>query len=100
MSPLRLLKTFPQAVPILLALFWLGGTVKGMTMLWDYENAPGIAGAPPQSWPLTSVFHRPVDRSTLVMAVHPQCPCTRASLAELAILLTRLHGRMVAYVLF
>ena len=37
---------------------------------------------------------------TLVMAVHPQCPCTRASLAELALIMARLKGRLRAHVLF
>jgi hypothetical protein len=36
----------------------------------------------------------------LVMAVHPYCPCSRASLGELALLMTRLHGRISACVLF
>jgi len=95
-----LLKAFPQAVPILLGFVWLVGAVKGMTMLWDYENTPGTAGSAPQQWPHKSAFLRPVDRSTLVMTVHPKCPCTRASLNELALLMTRLHGRIAVYVLF
>ena len=37
---------------------------------------------------------------TLVMAVHPRCPCTRASLSELALIMARLEGRIRAHVLF
>jgi hypothetical protein len=33
------------------------------------------------------------------MAVHPRCPCTRASLAELGRLMARSQGRLVAQVL-
>src|SRR5262249_29850459 len=36
----------------------------------------------------------------LVMLAHPMCPCTRASLAELARLSRRLEGRVTTHVLF
>ncbi|MGH9361550.1 MAG: RedB protein, partial [Thermoanaerobaculia bacterium] len=38
-------------------------------------------------------------RSTLLMFAHPHCPCTRASVAELARLMPRLGDRLTAYVL-
>jgi hypothetical protein len=34
------------------------------------------------------------------MAAHPQCPCTRASVAELAQLMAHVQGKVQAYVLF
>jgi glyoxylase-like metal-dependent hydrolase (beta-lactamase superfamily II) len=34
------------------------------------------------------------------MLAHPNCPCTRASLAELEILTAKLQGRLSAFVLF
>ena len=34
------------------------------------------------------------------MLAHPRCPCTRASIGELAILMNRLKGRVRATVLF
>jgi hypothetical protein len=37
---------------------------------------------------------------TLVMLAHPRCPCTRASIAELAKIMTAAQGRLHAYVLF
>ena len=40
------------------------------------------------------------NRDTLIMFVHPQCPCTRASLEELNRLLARSQGRVDAQVLF
>ena len=43
---------------------------------------------------------RPANRYTLVLAVHPHCPCTRASLDELAVIMTRGSGRVAARVLF
>ena len=34
------------------------------------------------------------------MIAHPECPCTRASVAELAEVIARAHGKILAYVLF
>ncbi len=37
---------------------------------------------------------------TLVMIAHPRCPCTRATLGELARLMAKAQGRLKTYVLF
>jgi hypothetical protein len=34
------------------------------------------------------------------MAIHPHCPCSRASIGELAILMAHNHGRLAAFVVF
>ena len=39
-------------------------------------------------------------KATLIMTAHPQCVCTRASLAELAKLMERVRDRLSAHVLF
>ena len=33
------------------------------------------------------------------MAIHPMCPCTRATVSELALVLTRCEGQVEVYVL-
>lgn len=72
----------------------------GLTLLWGYENTSGAAAAPPAQWPLDSGIHLATDRATLVVLVHPHCPCTRASIGELARLMTQAQGRVTAYALF
>lgn len=79
---------------------WLVGVVGGFGLLSNYANAPGIAGTPPQKWPGESHLLRATDRSTLVMLVHPHCPCSRASMGELARLMAQSESRLTAYVLF
>ena len=79
---------------------WLIGVAGGLGLLWNYSNAPGVAGVPPSKWPADSHIQRPTDRATLVMVVHPHCPCTRASMGELARLMAQTEGRVNAYVLF
>src|SRR5688500_19194399 len=63
---------------------WLGGIVVGLTMLGRYDTTAGASGLAPPSWPRASRIHLSEQHHTLVMFAHPRCPCTRASLGELA----------------
>ena len=51
-------------------------------------------------WPESSRLRRVSDKHHLVMFAHPRCPCTRASIGELALIMARVHGRLTADVLF
>ncbi len=80
---------------------WFLTVSAGVAFLWNYENTPGAAAAAaPDQWPANSQIQRATDRATLVMMVHPHCPCTRASVGELARLMAQTQGRVTAYVLF
>ena len=72
----------------------------GIRLLWNYENTPGSVAAAPSTFPSDSGVRLATDLPTLVMLVHPHCPCTRASIGELARLMTQAQGRVTAYVLF
>ena len=84
---------------IVLAVVWVGAIAYGLTVVLHYDNKPGAVGQVPGDWPQSSLL-RPSDRDTLVMIAHPQCPCTRASIGELARVMARVQGQMKAYVLF
>lgn len=79
---------------------WLMVVGVGLSVLWGYENTPGGAAEPPRQWPADSRIRRQPGRATLVMMAHPHCPCTRASIGELASLMAHSQGRLTAYVLF
>ena len=79
---------------------WLSATVVGTGFLWDYENTPGKASAAPARWPEASRLRLSDEGATLVLLAHPHCPCTRASIGELARLMAQAEGRVKAYVLF
>lgn len=79
---------------------WLLIVGAGVGLLWKYESTPGVAAATPARWPSGSSIKPDADRATLVMLAHPHCPCTRASIGELARLMTQARGRVTAYVLF
>lgn len=79
---------------------WLVVIGSGLWILWDYENTPGIAAEAPRQWPQESKIQPAHDHATLIMLAHPHCPCTRASIAELASIMAHSQGRLTAYVLF
>ncbi len=89
----------PWLIPIAFTV-WLVLAVSGMAALWDYSSRPGVAGTPPAQWPAGSVLARSTRQFTLVMFVHPICPCTRASIGELAILMAHAGGRLRSYLVF
>lgn len=65
--------------------------------LTSYAAAPAPVQAGPERWPDEAGSLDP-DRLTLVMWVHPRCPCTRASATELAELMARVSDRVRAIV--
>ena len=78
---------------------WLATVACGLSIFLNYDNKPGRVGAVPQTWPASQI-ERANDCATLVMLAHPRCPCTRASIGELAQIMSQVQGKVVAYVLF
>jgi hypothetical protein len=68
-------------------LAWAAVAVLGFWGLALYETRPGTEADPPPDWPDRSRLPRDPDRATLLMFLHPHCPCSHASLEELAELL-------------
>jgi hypothetical protein len=96
-----MMKAKPKIIlTLLLGLAWAGSAVLGGHALLKYENSPGSVGRVSSSWSSDPAVQLANDRPTLVMAAHPQCPCTRASVAELAQLMAHVQGKVRAYVLF
>jgi hypothetical protein len=87
--------------PVLIALLamWLLAVIVGLGRLGVYANAAGPAGTPPPVWPPDSRVARPARGATLLLFAHPHCPCSRASISELARLMTKGHGRVTATVM-
>jgi hypothetical protein len=87
-------------VTALLGIAWIATVAVGLRFLLNYETSPGLVGAVPGTWPATSEIRHADDRPTLVMLAHPQCPCTGASMGELAQVMAQVQGKVRAYVLF
>jgi hypothetical protein len=61
---------------------------------------PATQGKAPSQWPAETGIVFAEGKSNLVLFAHPQCPCSRATMEELAVILTQSGGRMKAHVLF
>ncbi len=81
----------------LLIVVWLSSVAGGMGLLLQYKQTPGKVAEAPSVWPEGSVVKLHPERATLVMLLHPRCPCSRASVEELAKLLTRAGGSLDAH---
>jgi hypothetical protein len=81
-------------------LFWAFAVGAGLEWMWTYSATPGTAAPPPATWPSGATPARPTATPSLVMFVHPRCPCSRASLAELGGIMERNQGKLAAQVLF
>ena len=79
---------------------WLVAIACGMGLLIDYENRPGDEGEIASLWPDRSQVELSHERYTLLLFAHPRCPCTRATLDELAWVMTRCRDKFQATVLF
>jgi len=82
------------AVGVVWAIFVVGG----MHALLSYENTPGAAADPNATWPAQSRIPRTPGLPTIVVFGHPKCPCTRATIGELAMMMALLQDRARAVV--
>jgi hypothetical protein len=78
---------------------WIGCVVTGFALLQNYAATAGAAHAPREEAIAQLATHRRANHGLVIMAVHPECPCTEASLGELGDLLARSMGRCDAVIL-
>ena len=69
----------------------------GMLLMGAYAASPGDVGAVPVRWPAGGAVRLDGRRPTLLIFLHPRCPCSRASLDELAMILDRCGDRASAH---
>lgn len=75
---------------------WGSAVALGMLLMAAYASAPGEPGAAPARWPAGAAVPLDGRRPTLLIFLHPRCPCSLASLDELAVLLVRCGDRVAA----
>lgn len=69
----------------LLIAVWVGlvGATCWAMFAYEFERESGGSGRMVTRWPAGSQIAKVPGRPTLLMFLHPQCPCSRASMAEL-----------------
>lgn len=72
---------------------WFVAIIGAFALIWRYKETPGALAAAPATWPVASKLERALDRPNVVFVAHPQCPCTRASMTELAHLIDEVGTR-------
>lgn len=80
-------------------LVWCGLVVLGMKILIDYDKRPGPEGLFKPYWPQETTLYRDPKRPTLVMAMHAGCSCSRASVEELAKIMSKVGPKLTAHIL-
>jgi hypothetical protein len=82
------------------ALVWIAAVGLGFRYLLNYSVEAGTPASAPERWPVESRIPAPQGQYNLVMTIHPQCPCSRASVTELNTLMALLRrDRVKGYVL-
>lgn len=90
-----------RARTLILVSLWATLLLVGLGWQFGYAYSPGAARATPARWPehMRALDTIPLPAvaaadASLVMALHPQCPCSQASLAEAARILDHFDGRV------
>ena len=89
-----------RATLVVLIVLWAVVVGASMKMLLDYQVRPGAPAHAPASWPAASGIPRPAAHASLLLLAHPRCPCTRATIGELARIMADARGGLDARVLF
>lgn len=79
---------------------WATTIGAGLLAIHRYESTPGGAWTAGDEVRPSAAVRPDPGRANLVMLAHPRCPCTRASLEELAQVMNRCRGQVAAHVLF
>jgi len=85
---------------VVIVALWCATTVGGAAALTTYATEPGATGSAPSVWPAGTAIPDPDGQPLLIMFAHPRCPCSRASIRELARIMPHAAGRMSCRVMF
>lgn len=92
--------TAPRAWTLAVGGLWLCALALGLVGLMRYDATPGAGADVPSRWPAEAGLARAGDRWTLVVAVHPHCPCSRATIDTLEAMLQATSASPQVYLLF
>ena len=81
-------------------ILWAAAVGSGFVLLTSYQNAPGTPAQPPADWPAESRIEPADQGATLLVFVHPHCPCTDATMEELARLMRHVRDTVRAHAVF
>lgn len=71
---------------------WLAVTAAGLAALASYSATAAPEGRAPERWPSECGVERLSGRATVLLFLHPHCPCSRATIAMLHRCIARSGG--------
>jgi hypothetical protein len=92
-------RTLVTAALVLAGLIWTATVGAMYQTIRRFETTPGRQAQALPSWPIQSRIVPAPDRWTLVMLIHPQCGCSRASIQELERIIELSGPSLQTYVL-
>lgn len=78
---------------------WIVIVILGLGMLARHEFTPAPLARAAEVWPIQMPFALDSSRSSLLIFMHPNCPCSQASMVEFARLITRVGTNVSAHVI-
>ncbi|MGE0528432.1 MAG: RedB protein [Bdellovibrionales bacterium] len=84
----------------LLLFAWISLIGTGYWSLFLYSNTAGSPAAAQTNWPGESVLKPQPGLATLVVFAHPHCPCSKATVGELARLMPYVGNKAKIFVTF
>jgi hypothetical protein len=81
-------------------LAWCAAAGGAAVAMWRYAAGAGASKEAPAVWPAGTRISRSSGTFSVLMFVHPRCPCSRASMGELDRIVASVKGRAEVTVLF
>lgn len=97
-DPFASYKARTAFIPVVFVVWILGAGI-GVHALLGYAYTQGTPAKPPSKWPANSRIPRN-ERFKLIVFAHPECPCSRATLRELAIIVGHFRKQLDVNVCF
>ena len=88
-----------ERAPAIMAILWLGAAVIGLGVLGVFAQTAGGVDAPPTEEAAALPARTNTAPFRLVVAVHPKCPCTSATIGQIERILADAPGRLTCTVL-
>jgi hypothetical protein len=71
-----------------------------MVLAVRYAGSPGDSASAPAHWPVASKIERGTNTPTLLVFMHPHCPCSQATMGEFELLLAQTKNAFATHILF
>ena len=89
-----------RAMNFTILVVWCVWVVAGFWKLFEYVNTPGAESKASVNWPSSSGLPRDSHLSTLLIFLHPRCPCSAATIGELERLIPHVKEKIKIVAVF